>query len=266
MGQEELVSVITPVYNAEKYLEQAIQSVLQQTYSNWEMILVDDKSIDGSRGLIDKYAKNDSRFILISLASNSGPAIARNIGIKIARGRYIAFLDSDDLWLPSKLKRQITEMENRGALVSCSSFFTINSDSSRTGLRAVPKVIFYKNLLLNNYIGNLTGVFDVNKLGKHQFHEVKAEDYLFWLEILQKTNWAIGLREPLAEYRVYSESISANKVKSGQWTWDIYRRNLKFSVMKAFFYFFFNRINAVLKRVFAAARYRRYIKSNDSLE
>ena len=232
-----LVSIITPSFNSEKYISSAIESVIDQTYQNWEMIIVDDNSTDSSCDIVDKYVKKDRRIKLIKMDNNSGPAIARNRAIKEAKGRYIYFLDSDDIWYNHKLEQQVNFMQANNLAVICSSYCTIDSNGQRSGIKTVREKISYKDMLKSNHIGNLTGVYDCIKLGKIYADNVCHEDYTLWLKVVQRSKNVRTILEPLAEYRVLNSSISSNKFKVLKWQWNIYRNILGLGIFKSCYYF-----------------------------
>jgi len=175
-----LISIITPSYNSSKYIAKTIESVISQTYKNWEMIIVDDCSPDNANEIIDKYTKKDFRIKLIKLEQNIGPANARNKGIKQAKGKYIAFLDSDDVWLPTKLEKQVKFMQDNDLALTCSSYYTINETNKQINTRIVKESFSYSDMLKSNHIGNLTGIYDCEKLGKIYMDDVGHEDYTLW--------------------------------------------------------------------------------------
>lgn len=144
-----------PNYNNSKFIGEAIESVLAQSYDNFELIIIDDNSTDNSLAIIQSYIKKDNRIKLITLKKNSGTAFARNKGIELAKGKYISFLDSDDLWLPHKLEKQIKFMKNQKMPLTYSSYFVINEEGKEIGLRRIPESLTYKILLKSNFIGNL---------------------------------------------------------------------------------------------------------------
>jgi len=235
-----LVSIIMPSYNSENFIAQTIESVLAQTYKNWELIISDDCSRDSSIEIIESYAKEDIRIHLITLEKNSGPAIARNIAIEKAQGKYIAFLDSDDIWISNKLEKQINFMENKQISFSFSSYQIINEDGKHLKtfyIKIKDSKINYFDLLKTNSIGCLTAVYNQKILGKIYIENVHKEDYSLWLKILKKVDYAYGIQEPLAKYRIHKNSISANKLKASQYQWKIYRDIEKLSIIKSIYYF-----------------------------
>jgi teichuronic acid biosynthesis glycosyltransferase TuaG len=232
-----LVSIITPVHNSEQFLGCCIESVLTQTYENWEHILVDDCSTDDSAALILSYAKKDPRIIYIPLTVNSGAGVARNKAIERAKGGYIAFLDSDDKWNPEKLQLQLTFMEQNNCHFSFSSYDTIDEDGNSMGriVKARP-VITYKKALYKNPIGCLTAMYSVEYFGKQYMSDIrKRQDYALWLKLLKRTN-AMGLQQVLASYRNTSNSVSSNKLDLISYEWRIYREVEGLSLVKSLFY------------------------------
>ena len=163
-----MVSIVTPCYNASFFIEQTIQSVLSQTYSEWEMLIVDDCSTDGSNGIINKYIKQDKRIKYYKTSCSSGsPVLPRNIAIEKAQGKYIAFLDSDDIWLPTKLEEQLKLFDGEKVAVVYSNYEKINENGNRSNrIIKAPTEVNYHNLLKSNVIGNLTGIYDTEKVGK----------------------------------------------------------------------------------------------------
>lgn len=236
MDSNPKISIITPIYNSEKYIESAIKSVLDQTYSNWELILVDDCSTDKSIQVIGPILKKNNRIKLIRLKTNQGAALARNEGTKIAEGDYIAFLDSDDLWLPQKLSVQIELMNSKGIDVCFSSYELIdeNGKSLNKTVNALPSLSF-KKLLKSNYVGNLTGIYNAKKIGKIYTPNLrKRQDWLLWLEALKRSSKnAYGMKETLAKYRVRRDSMSFNKFDLIKYNFRVYRKGLGFSALKS---------------------------------
>lgn len=244
---EGLVSVIMPGYNCSRTVERAIESLLAQGYENWELIYVDDKSDDDSVVVVESI--KDSRIKVIVMESNSGtPVIPRNIAIGEAKGQYIAFLDSDDMWHRDKLSTQINAMRKSGAFACHAYYQRVNQHGEVLNLVKSPQIVTYKMMLSTNYIGNLTGIYDCSKLGKFFQKRIGHEDYLMWLEILSKTD-SVGVRFPLGCYTVSTSSVSSNKFKAMKWHYNVLRKELGFSNVKAFGYFLRYVFNAFLKRL-----------------
>ncbi len=235
----DLVSVITPLYNCEPYAAETIASVLKQSYEEWEMIIVDDCSTDRSAEVVENIAAKEPRIRLLRLERNMGPAVARNRAIREARGRYIAFLDGDDIWSEKKLERQIAFMEERDVALSYTGYYRIDEISGETIDRIeVPETVDYKELLKQNIIGCLTAVYDTEKLGRVYMPEIrKRQDFGLWLAILKRIPYACGLNEPLAYYRIRSASVSSNKILSSAYNWKLYREVEKLPWYKAVYYF-----------------------------
>lgn len=242
-----IFSVIMPAFNCEATLGDAIVSVLSQTFSDFELIVVDDCSLDSSRSIAESYARKDSRIKIVCLEKNKGVAEARNAGIYLARGRYIAFLDSDDLWLPEKLEAQHVEF-CQGAQVVYGSYVRFYPDGVEKQVRA-PSKTTYRSLLYGNCIGNLTAAYDSFTLGKYYQESIGHEDYLMWLHILSSGVVAKGVEWPLARYRVGEYSLSGNKVRAAAWTWRIYREKLGLSFVTSAYYFGSYVASALFKRV-----------------
>jgi teichuronic acid biosynthesis glycosyltransferase TuaG len=242
------VSIITPSYDSSKYIASTIKSVLGQTYYNWEMLIIDDCSLDDSNSIVEKFIKNDSRIKLFKLDINSGPANARNFGIERAEGEYIAFLDADDMWLPCKLEMQIKFMEEYNLFLTYSSYNTIDENGSFINKRTIKKTITYNDMLKSNYIGNLTGIYNCKKLGKYYMDNVGHEDYTLWLKIIKDIKIAYGVIEPLANYRITSTSLSSNKIKTLKWQWDIYKKTACLNILQSIYYFIHYLYNAIKKR------------------
>lgn len=254
MSKQDLVTVVTPSYNAEKYLAHTIESVLAQTYQNWEMLIVDDCSPDNANELIEHYAKKDSRIKLIILEENGGAAVARNKAIELAKGRYIAFLDSDDRWLPHKLETQINFMRQKKVAFSYAAYEKLNEQGAVIGAVGVPEKVSYSDLLKVCSIGCLTAMYDTQKLGKVYMPLIrKRQDLGLWLRILKKEPYAYGVQEVLGQYQLRSDSISASKRSAAQYTWRLYREVEGLSFVVALYYFSFYAVNGVLRTKFPRA-------------
>lgn len=233
-----LVSIITPSYNSSSFIGKTIESVLSQSYQNWELIIIDDCSTDASVNIIKEYCETDSRIKLICLKENSGAAVARNTGIQYAKGRFIAFLDSDDSWAQQKLERQINFMLKNNYAFTYTSYQKVNEDGICIGEMHIPEKVNYRQLLKTCVIGCLTVMYDIERIGKVEFPLIrKRQDFALWLKILKSEKYAYGLQENLANYTIRSDSISANKFKAAQYNWYLYRRIEKLSFFVAFYYF-----------------------------
>ena len=219
------VSVVTAAFNSAPFIKDMIESVRSQTYKNWELIVVDDASKDSTCQIVEQWAKKDNRISLVGLSQNKGPAESRNIGIKAAEGRYIAFLDSDDIWLPDKLSLQIKFMQKHKCALSYTAYRKIDRDGNLiSNTIKVPEVVTYKKLLSSNFIACLTAMYDSEILGKVYMPDIlKRQDYCLWLKITKMGFEGYGLNQPLALYRVRDNSISNNKLKSALYQWKVYR-------------------------------------------
>lgn len=244
-----MVSIITPSYNSSVFISQTIESVLAQTYPDWEMLIIDDGSTDASPDIIKEYARKDSRIRFLQTEQPSGsPAVPRNIGIMNARGRYIAFLDSDDLWLPDKLAEQLKLFDGDETAIVYSNYEKISEAGERAErIITAPSQVSYRELLKGNVIGNLTGIYDTEKVGKVYCRNMHHEDYILWLSILQKGYVARNTNAVHALYRVRKQSVSANKLSVISWQWNIYRSIEKIGYLRACYYFIHYAYRALLK-------------------
>ena len=233
-----LVSIITPLYNSEAFVEDTLNSVINQTYSNWELLLIDDGSQDKTIKIVEGYIKKYPNINLIKNETNLGAAISRNKGIEAAKGDYIAFLDADDLWKPTKLEEQVSFMIAENCDVCFSSYEQINEAGEPLNrlVKALP-VLNYKTLLKTNYVGNLTGVYNAKKLGKITSPNLrKRQDWLLWLAAIKKSGKpAKSVQESLAYYRVRDNSMSSNKFELLKHNYNVYRKGLGFSVIKSMY-------------------------------
>ena len=243
-----LVSIITPSYNSSPFISNTLKSVASQSFDNWEMIIVDDYSSDNSAEVIQQYASQDPRIKFIQLEKNSGAAVARNTAIEASTGRFIAFLDSDDLWHPEKLEKQINFMLENEVAFSYTAYEKIDENGVPFQTMPVPKKINYNNLLKTNVIGCLTAVYDTKYLGKiYMPTNTKREDFAAWLSILKKTDCAYGMPDVLAQYRVYESQSSSKKASMAKENWRLYRDIEKLNIFKASYYFFHYAVRGVLR-------------------
>ena len=243
------VSIITANYNGEKYIIDTIKSVLNQTYKNWEMIIVDDASSDNGCNLINDFCKQDKRIRLIKLEQNSGPAITRNKGIEFANGRYITFIDNDDLWHKDFLQIMVSFLEKNDIAFAFASYERKNESLEKDfGTFIVPEKVSYYDILKSCPISCLTAVYDRSKIGKVYMPNIlKRQDYGLWLRILKKVKYAYGVKTPLAVYRMRPNSVSRNKLKAASYQWKIYRDVEKLSLIKSCYYFVNYAINGIIK-------------------
>ena len=248
---EPLVSIITPVYNADKFLSETIKSVQNQTYSNWELLLVDDCSKDNSADIIRQFQQNDNRIKYIKLQTNSGASVSRNTGIKSAKGRFIAFVDSDDIWKPKKLELQIQYMLKDNLGFTFTSYRYMKENGVRTNkIAKAPNKIDYNGLLKNTIIGCSTVVIDRDTVGDFEMPLVRrGQDTATWLQILRNEKYAYGIEDDLVNYRLVGDSLSSNKIKSLKRTWNTYRNVENLNVFKSSYVFCFYVYNAIKKRI-----------------
>ena len=220
----ELVSIVTPAFRAARFVDESIRSVVGQKYTHWEMIIVDDCSPDETVQRVEEWTRRDSRIRLIRQAQNAGPAAARNAALANSSGRYAAFLDSDDIWLPEKLSLQLDFMRRNKVALSFTGFRRISEDGRRIGrLIGVPRNLTYNQLLGNTAIATSTVIVDRSVTGPIQMKTVYYDDYVLWLSLLRKGHTALGLKEDLMRYRVVNKSVSRNKTKSAREVWKTYR-------------------------------------------
>ena len=233
-----------PAYNSEKYISQAIESVLNQSYTKWELIIINDCSTDNTEQIIKKYQQKyaaNKKIKLITLTQNKGVANARNIGIKNAKGRFLAFLDSDDYWEKEKLEEQIKYMEVNEIYFSYHDYNLLNITRNKVKRILVPSKLNYRQLLKGNRTGScLTVCLDRRVIDKIIFTNEKHEDYICWLNILKTYDiTAYGINKVLGTYRIGKKSVSSNKLKSAIWNWRVYRETQRLSIIKSFYYMFF---------------------------
>jgi len=219
-----LVSIVTPAYNATRFIARTIGSVRDQTYTNWEMIIVDDCSRDDTASQVEAIAAEDPRIRLIKQSQNGGPAMARETALKAASGRYIAFLDSDDMWLPEKLERQLGFMQKHGHVFTYTSYRRISEDGESCGrMISIPFALNYSQLLRNTAIATSTVLIDRDRTGPLKMTRTYYDDYALWLTLLKRGIIAHGLQEDLMRYRIVSRSVSRHKLNSAKWVWRTYR-------------------------------------------
>ena len=247
---EGLVSIIMPSYNAARFIGESINSVLLQTYSNWELLIVDDCSKDNSVEVVRKFANIDKRVVLFSLEKNVGAAAARNVAIEHAQGQYIAFLDSDDVWDEYKLEKQLAFMKQYSYAFTFSNYYVMEENGKKTeNIVKVPSSLSYHQYLRNTIIGCLTVIIDRQQTGDFKMPLIKSShDMALWLLIMKRGFKAYGLKDVLAGYRLVSTSNTAKKWKAAKDVWKVYREIEGLSVLYAAYCFCGYAINAVLKR------------------
>ena len=243
------ISIITPAYNASLFLSETIESVLKQTFQDWEMIIVDDCSTDDTLKLAYEFSKKDTRIKIVQNEKNSGVAATRNHGLNVANGDFIAFVDSDDLWLPEKLEKQLKFMEENDAALTYTKYQNYITETKQLGkVIKAPKRMTAKKILGNTAIGCLTVMVDRKRVGDFHMPLLKhTEDNCTWQEILSRGYVGYGIQEVLSLYRVSNNSMTSNKSKAAKQQWETYRNYYKFSFLKSSYYFFKYAINAIIK-------------------
>ncbi len=226
-----------PTYNSSRFVAESIEAIIAQTYKNWELLITDDCSTDNTVEVIDKYTQ-DKRIRLFQMKKNGGPGASRNHSIENAIGRFIAFCDSDDVWMTNKLEKQLAFMEEMDCALSYGSYILIGEDGKTKGLGICKKKQSYFSMLCDNGIGCLTGMYDTKEVGKIYMPLIrKRQDWGLWLTIIRKCKVAYGMKEPLALYRIRRGSISHNKLELIKHNINIYKKVLGYSSIKAYFMF-----------------------------
>lgn len=246
-----LVSVVIPVYNAERFIEAAVESVVKQTFQNWEILLIDDGSTDASGALLDKMAQQDKRIRVFHLESGSA-AKARNAGTGQAKGQYLAFLDADDLWEKDKLEKEVAFLKEKEAAFVFSGYEFADENGKGTGkVVHVPQQLRYKEALKNTTIFTSTVLFDMEKTGRELLYmpEMKSEDTALWWKVLRQGYTAWGLDENLVKYRRSGKTLSSNKLEAVRRIWNLYRKAEGLSVLASLYYFIFWGFHAVARRI-----------------
>lgn len=249
-----MVSIVTPVFNAREYIKETIDSVLAQTYQDFEWFLVEDCSSDGTEAYLQELLDTlgDSRIHYVKQPSNMGAAEARNRGVDLASGRYLAFLDADDLWLPDKLERQLSFIEEKDAAFVFTGYEFGDEQARGTGhIVKVPEKLTYSQALKNTTIFTSTVMFDTEKIKKHELAmpKIKSEDTALWWKILKQGYPAYGLNENLTIYRRPSKSLSSNKLEAVRRIWNLYRKQEKLGLIYSAWNFCFWAIRAVCRRI-----------------
>lgn len=251
---DELISIIVPVYNVERFIEETMDCVLAQTYPRWELLLVEDRSSDGTAAVIEEYVrkKGEKRIRLIRQPENLGAARARNRGLKEAEGRYIAYLDADDLWVPEKLERELAFMTEKKAAFAFTGYEFVNESGRGTGkVVRVPETLNYKQALKNTTIFTTTVMFDTEKIEKSllEMPIIKSEDTALWWKVLRNGYTAYGLDENLAKYRRSGRTLSSNKLEAMRRIWNLYRKAERMGILNSAWHFCFWAVRAVRRRV-----------------
>lgn len=249
-----LVSIIVPVYNVEKYIVETMDCVRRQTYTDWELLLVEDGSPDASAAVIEAYIREtgDGRIRLIRQPANMGAAQARNRGLKEAQGRYIAYLDADDLWVPEKLERELAFMQEKDAAFAFTGYEFADENGVGTGrVVKVPETLVYREALKNTTIFTTTVMFDTEKIDKTllEMPIIKSEDTALWWKVLRNGYVAYGLNENLVKYRRVDNSLSSNKVEALRRIWNLYRKAEGMSVINSAWHFCFWAFTTFKRRI-----------------
>ena len=248
----DMVSIVVPVYNAERFLPETIGLVQKQTYRDWELILVDDCSSDNGAAIVRQYAKDDTRIRLIQQEVNAGAARSRNLGISQANGRYLCFLDADDIWTSQKLEKELVYMKEKKAAFVFTGYEFADAKGEGLGkIVHVPETISYEQALKNTTIFTSTVMIDRDKIADTDIYmpQIASEDTATWWHILKKYQIGYGLDENLVRYRRTEGTLSSNKLVAIQRIWGLYRRQEKLSWCKSMYCMFFWAFRAVLRRV-----------------
>lgn len=241
-----LVSVIMPSYNSSSTIIRSIESIQKQTYQFWELLITDDCSTDNTVELVRQLAVADPRIIIEVNSLNSGAGFSRNQSIRRSKGKYIAFLDADDLWLPNKISKQVAYMEESGSLFSYTAYQKI-SNSGLGGVVTVPTSVSYKKLLYGSVIGCLTVMYNAEVLGRQTMPLIrKRQDLGLWLKLLKLCDEAHGIPEVLAHYRTDS-GMSQNKFNAAKYQWRLYRDVVNLNLCQSIWYFSWYAVNGFIK-------------------
>lgn len=234
--KNELISIIMPTYNCAKFIKETIQSVINQTYENWELVIVDDCSNDNTEEIVASF--NDKRIKYHRLEKNSGAAVARTTAMKMATGNYMAFLDSDDLWKKDKLEKQLDFMKKNNYNFTCTEYEQIDEEGNKLNkVIKTKKKANYNRILLDCPVGNSTVMYNVDNLGKFEVPNIrKRNDDALWLQILKKEKFIYGMPDVLMEYRIRNNSISSNKLSLIKYHWQLYREIEHLSVIRSAFH------------------------------
>ncbi|EPD52351.1 hypothetical protein HMPREF1210_01704 [Paenisporosarcina sp. HGH0030] len=231
---EDLVSIVMPAYNCGDFIGYTLDSVIAQTYRYWEVIVVDDCSTDNTEKIVREYMRSEPRIKYYKLNQNSGAAVARNKAVDLAKGKYMAFLDSDDVWFPEKLFKQITFMKVNCYYFTCTSYTKIDEQGNNLNRTITAKDRRDYNGVLKTCPGNSTVVYDTDKLGKFKIPNVKKRnDYVMWLQVLKKEKYLYGLEETLGSHRIRTDAISSDKSSLVSYHWKVYREIEKLSLIKS---------------------------------
>lgn len=242
-----LVSIIMPLYNSEKYVSEAIESVLAQTSGDWELIICDDCSSDNSVSIVEEYVKKDSRIRLLKNEKNSGTAATRNHCLSMATGKYVTLLDSDDVWFPTFLEKQTNFIKEKGSAAVTASYNIMSSNGKKPFI--VPDTMTHKSIMKKNTMSCLTTMYDREKSCGLRFDESlrKREDLAFWCDLLKKNGPCYGNKEILADYRIVATSKSRKKTRLIKYQWAVYRKSQHLNVFTSFYYLCCWALNGIVK-------------------
>lgn len=246
---KDLVSIITPTYNSEEFIAETIDSIIAQAYPYWELLITDDCSSDRTVSIVKEYMDKDPRIKLFQLSSNSGGGVARNNSIKEAKGRYIAFCDSDDIWTPDKLEVQLEFMRKKGTAFSYGSYILCDESGQEQGLNICLSKLTLNRILMDNFVGCLTAMYDTKKIGKVYMPTIrKRQDWGLWISIIKKCKIAYGIKKPIGIYRIRTGSVSSNKLALIKYHAKLYKEMLNMPLFLGYgMYFFVNLPTFILK-------------------
>lgn len=251
--ESELVSIITPIYKGERWLKETIESVINQTYTNWELFLVDDCSPDNSEKIAKEYADKDKRIKYFRLKENKGTAISRNYALEKSKGRFIAYLDADDLWKKEKLEKQVNYMKKNKYAFTCTDYEKIDEQGRMLKKIKIPKKVDYEMYLRNTIIQTVGVMVDTKLTGKKLLKMPnirRRQDAVTWCQLLKNGYECYEVPEYLSYYRVTKNSLSSNKLKAIRMNWYWYRKIEKLPLGKTCYCFIGYIFNAIKKRIY----------------
>ena len=253
-----LVSIVMPVHNSAQYLRQAIDSIISQTYSQWQCLIVDDCSTDNSPTIIQDYLDKDKRFRCLSTKQKSGPAVARNLALKQIKSRYICFLDSDDFWYPDKLEKQLSFVKKHQCAICYSAFDRVNSEGNILRFQPTKERTDYTYSLYNNLLNTCSVMLDQTQLSDIRFPEnLGHEDLGLWLKLLKQVPYALGIKQSLLAYRIHPGSRNIDIKKRFVHQWQVYLKQEKFSLIKALWFFILHTYSGFSKRGLEGLRFKK---------
>ena len=245
----DIVSIIIPLHNSEKHISATIDSVLNQTYPHFELIIVDDRSTDNGLAIVREYAEKDGRIRIIEQERNTGAAMTRNVGIRAATGRYLTFLDSDDIWFPHMIETSINNIKEHDCGFVFASYKMLDEELQPLFPDfIVPDKVDYHNILKQNCVSCLTAFLDIERLGKKEMPLIrKRHDLGLWVQYLKEIDHAVGIKEPLAIYRIRKRSLSRNKLSAMAYNWEFYTKYEQLGYIKSTYYLVHWMIRGVVK-------------------